>query len=201
MASIVGKNGQVTTLEIDDGLVRRASESLREAGFGNVEVIHADGSAGHPDNAPYDRIILTAAAADIAPVWHEQLSPDGRLVLPLELWPGLQICVAFELAEDCLEGLAANWCGFVRLQGGAGFEDSENADEGLRKPSEQGRSYSESTLEARLRALRTVSMSTSLPFPEWFGIRAYPQEVGHEPVEGEVSVDRPSHRFIIEARQ
>lgn len=198
MANIVGKKGRVSTLEIDEELVRRARRSLDEAGFERVEIVHADGSEGYPESAPYDRIILTAAAADIAPAWHEQLSPDGRLVLPLELWSGLQVCVAFELAGDHLEGVAAQWCGFVRLQGRSSFDDAEHAGESVGKQAQRGRTFSESTLEARLRALRTVSMSTSLPFPEWFGIRAYPQEVSHEPGESEVCIDRPSYQFIIE---
>ena len=44
-----------------------------------------DGGYGHPDAAPYDRIILTVGAWDIAPAWWEQLKPDGRLLLPLDI--------------------------------------------------------------------------------------------------------------------
>lgn len=198
LASIVGKKGRVSTLEVDNELACRVRESLDKAGFTGVEVAHADGSAGHPENAPYDRIILTAAAADMAPAWHEQLSPGRRLVLPLELWPSLQVCVAFELAGDHLEGVAAHWCGFVRLQGRSSFDYAERAGESVENQARRGRTFSESTLEARLRAIRTVSMSTSLPFSEWFEIRAYPQEVSHEPGESEVCIDRPSYRFIIE---
>ncbi len=201
MAEIVGKKGQVSTVEIDAGLARRTRERLDAAGFGGVEVVQADGREGYPEHAPYDRIILTAAASDIAPVFYEQLSSDGRLVLPLELWSGLQVCVAFELTDDHLQGVAAHWCGFVRLHAGSGSESEENdPGESSDEHSRQSRGYPEITLEARLRALRTVSMTTRLPFPEWFGLRAYPHGADYEPREGEVAIDRPCHRFIIEHR-
>jgi len=44
-----------------------------------------DGMEGHAANAPYDRIILTVGAWEIAPAWMEQMQPDGRLLLPLSL--------------------------------------------------------------------------------------------------------------------
>ena len=61
----------VVTVEIDETLTRRARESLA-AGFETtesrrVEVVHGDGGVGYHDEAPYDRIIITAGAPDIAP--------------------------------------------------------------------------------------------------------------------------------------
>lgn len=52
-----------------------------------MEVVHGDGDGGvgYHDEAPYDRIIITAGALDIAPAWREQLRADGRLVLSLEI--------------------------------------------------------------------------------------------------------------------
>ncbi|MCP4518606.1 MAG: methyltransferase domain-containing protein, partial [Delftia sp.] len=83
MAHIVGETGQVATIDIDQDLAQTAREHLAAAGMSRVKVICADGGYGYPDAAPYDRIILTVAAPDIAPAWWEQMAPQGRLVLPL----------------------------------------------------------------------------------------------------------------------
>src|SRR5512145_786275 len=78
MAHIVGERGQVTTIDIDADLVADARQHLDAAGCQRVRVVHADGGFGHPEGAPYDRIILTVSAGDLAPAWCEQLGPAGR---------------------------------------------------------------------------------------------------------------------------
>src|SRR5215204_4057723 len=81
LAELVGGSGAVTTVDIDADLVEQAGRNLDAAGVGGVDVVRGDGSAGGvdvvrgdgsagwPDAAPYDRIILTAAARDLAPAW------------------------------------------------------------------------------------------------------------------------------------
>ncbi len=85
MAHIVGTTGSVVTMDIDEDIVSGARVHLQRAGYERVRVVLADGAFGCPDDAPYDRIILTTSAADIAPAWREQLKPGGRLVLPFKL--------------------------------------------------------------------------------------------------------------------
>src|SRR5262245_59188187 len=58
MARLVGETGKVTTVDIDEDIAARARKRLTEAGFGQVEVICADGGYGYEDSAPYDRIIV-----------------------------------------------------------------------------------------------------------------------------------------------
>lgn len=183
MAHLVGEEGHVVTVEIEETLAQRARESLVEAGFGSVEVMHADGGMGHAERAPYDRIIVTAAAPDIAPSWREQLTTGGRLVLPLELWPGLQVCAAFEPAGDHLVSVSGAWCGFLCMGGefAAPEETVERSGE---------RTASGTTLEARLRGLRDASLASGLPFPEWFRMRAYPRESGYVPDSEELIVEK-----------
>jgi protein-L-isoaspartate(D-aspartate) O-methyltransferase len=82
MAHIVGNTGQVVTIDIDQDLVIRAREYVSAAGFSRVEVVCGDGGLGYPSAAPYDRVILTVGAWDIAPAWREQLKPTGRLDQP-----------------------------------------------------------------------------------------------------------------------
>ena len=69
MSAIVGSAGQVVSVDIDPELADRARSALRAAGYDRVGVRCADGGYGDPDGAPYDRIIVTAGAWDIAPAW------------------------------------------------------------------------------------------------------------------------------------
>ncbi|HBY95779.1 MAG: methyltransferase, FxLD system [Ardenticatenaceae bacterium] len=116
MAHIVGDEGQVVTVDIDDDLVAGAREHLAAAGLDRVRVVRGDGGFGYPAAAPYDRIILTVGAGDVAPAWREQLSAGGRLVLPLSL-KGPQKAVAFEPVDRHLASVSVRDCGFMRLRG------------------------------------------------------------------------------------
>jgi len=116
MAHIVGQTGQVVTVDIEDDLVAAARAHLAAAGFEQVRVVCGDGGLGYPDDAPYDRIILTVGASDITPGWREQLRSGGRLLLPLSI-KGPQMCVAFERADGHLESVSIEECGFMMLRG------------------------------------------------------------------------------------
>src|SRR5438105_1593017 len=118
LAHLVGDGGRVVTLDIDEDLVLAAREHLLEAGFGQVEVVQADGALGYPAEQTYDRIMLTVASGDIAPAWREQLArPLGRLVMPLAL-RGLQRCVVFTADdEDHLVCRSLRGCSFIDLRG------------------------------------------------------------------------------------
>jgi len=116
MAHIVGQTGRVVTMDIDDDLVAAARAHLWAAGLEQVRVVCGDGGLGYPDDAPYDRIILTVGASDIAPGWIEQLRCGGRLLLPLSI-NGPQVCVAFVRADSHLESVSIKECGFMMLRG------------------------------------------------------------------------------------
>jgi protein-L-isoaspartate(D-aspartate) O-methyltransferase len=122
MAHIVGASGSVDTIDIDDELIRRARASLVTAGYPAVRASCADGGYGDPDRAPFDRIIVTAGAWDVAPAWLDQLAPGGRLVLPLAV-RGIQLSVALERCGEHWAAASAFRCGFVRMAGA--FADPE----------------------------------------------------------------------------
>ena len=73
---------QVYTIEIVEGLAKRAEKCLKELGYPNVFVRFGDGFFGWPDVAPFDAIIGTAAAGRIPEPLLEQLKPGGRMILP-----------------------------------------------------------------------------------------------------------------------
>ncbi|MEJ2592821.1 MAG: protein-L-isoaspartate(D-aspartate) O-methyltransferase [Candidatus Thiodiazotropha sp.] len=75
--------GRVYTIEVIEALSLRASQTLRRLGYGNVECRCGDGYHGWPEHAPYDGILVTAAAPHIPPPLVEQLKPGARLVIPV----------------------------------------------------------------------------------------------------------------------
>ncbi len=74
---------QVYGVEIVPELVAAAQRALAGEGYRNVEIRCGDGALGWPEHAPYDAIIVTAAAAKIPPPLIGQLKPGGRMILPL----------------------------------------------------------------------------------------------------------------------
>ena len=74
---------EVYSIERIGHLSRSAAEALRKAKVRNVHLRCADGRAGWPEAAPFEAIVVTAAARNIAPAWLEQLADGGVLVTPL----------------------------------------------------------------------------------------------------------------------
>jgi hypothetical protein len=82
-------------------------------------VIVGDGRSGWSQNAPYDRIIVTASSLDVPRMWRNQLKDGGLVVLPLRLTDSLpfrQIVVAFRREEDRLVSQSVLRGGFMRLR-------------------------------------------------------------------------------------
>jgi protein-L-isoaspartate(D-aspartate) O-methyltransferase len=73
----------VVALERDGELASRCKATLARLEIANAEVHHADGNAGWPEGAPYDVIIVSAAAESIPPLLLDQLAEGGRLVIPV----------------------------------------------------------------------------------------------------------------------
>jgi protein-L-isoaspartate(D-aspartate) O-methyltransferase len=79
---------KVITVEREPALAEHAAATLRRLGFTNVEVAVADGSLGWPSEAPYDIILVAAAARGVPPALVEQLAEGGRMVIPVAVSSG-----------------------------------------------------------------------------------------------------------------
>ena len=74
---------KVYAIEIIPELVASANRAIADLGIDNVELICADGRKGWPPGAPYDGIVVAAAAEEVPPALVEQLREGGRLVIPV----------------------------------------------------------------------------------------------------------------------
>ncbi|ANY05459.1 methyltransferase domain-containing protein [Pseudonocardia sp. HH130630-07] len=126
LAHVVGPAGSVTTVDIDADLVDGTRDNLAAAGVQGVTAVVGDGAGGYPAAAPYDRIELTVGSTGVRPEWVTQLTPDGRLLLPLTV-RGSQLSVAFDrTGPDRLVSASVRSCAFVRLRG-AGADPGADA--------------------------------------------------------------------------
>jgi protein-L-isoaspartate(D-aspartate) O-methyltransferase len=100
-AAILGRLcGRVISVELLPELAARARGVLAALQIGNVEVRVGDGSLGLPEDGPFDRIIVTAAAVQIPPALVAQLRPGGRMVIPVGAAEGVQHIHLLEKGMD-----------------------------------------------------------------------------------------------------
>lgn len=74
---------EVYTIERIEGLASKARDLLKELGYDNVHVRHSDGTLGWPEEAPFDGIVVTAAAPEPPDALKQQLKIGGHLVIPV----------------------------------------------------------------------------------------------------------------------
>jgi protein-L-isoaspartate(D-aspartate) O-methyltransferase len=117
LAEIVAK---VYSIEVVPELGRSAAERLAELGYANVELRVGDGYAGWPEKAPFDAIVVTAAAPDIPGALVEQLKRGGRMVIPVgERWGAQELMLVSKRADGGVERRNVLPVRFVPLVHGA----------------------------------------------------------------------------------
>jgi protein-L-isoaspartate(D-aspartate) O-methyltransferase len=111
----------VVSLERHPELAETARERLSRLGYSNVEVIAADGTLGYPELAPYDVVMVSAAAPHVPPALVDQLAEHGRLVIPVGVRQSQNLVLVRKtpagIQTSRLEG-----CAFVPLIGAEGFQ-------------------------------------------------------------------------------
>ena len=120
-AAVLAELGaEVHTIERIPELAERAKANLEAAGYGSVEVHVGDGSLGLPEHAPYNAIVVAAAAPEIPASLYEQLVAGGRLVVPVGGPEGqrLEVIVRSPEGPAVMKSVP---CRFVPLLGAEGF--------------------------------------------------------------------------------
>jgi protein-L-isoaspartate(D-aspartate) O-methyltransferase len=97
LSSLVAR---VYSIEIVEELARSADAVLHELGYNNVLVRAGDGYAGWPEHAPFDGIIVTAAAEELPPPLLQQLKPGGKLIIPVGETHGYQELLLIEVDSN-----------------------------------------------------------------------------------------------------
>ena len=116
------KWGHVYTVEVVDELVTLARKNIEKAGYNDrVTIIHGDGSEGYAEMAPYDRILVTAAAPDVPKPLIEQLKDGGALVIPVGEVGFYQTLLRLMKKDGKIEKEDLGGVAFVPLVGKHGF--------------------------------------------------------------------------------
>jgi len=113
LAAITGSPSRVYSVDVAPEFVKQARSNLEAQGTVGITLEAADGWFGWPAGAPYDSIIVTACAHDIAPAWFDQLKDGGRIVVP---WGAYRL-MTFVKKGETLELLSHQFCGFMRMRG------------------------------------------------------------------------------------
>jgi protein-L-isoaspartate(D-aspartate) O-methyltransferase len=108
-------SGRVWTIERLAALADQASRRLADLGYDNVHVITGDGSLGWPAAAPYDAIVVAAAARSVPPALLAQLGDGGRLLIPVARFFGVQELIRIRRDGDRFTEAALAAVSFVPL--------------------------------------------------------------------------------------
>ncbi len=110
-------SGSVFTVELIPELSRAAQQRLGEMGYTNINYLIGDGSTGWPEEAPFDRIMVTAAAGSLPSELVDQLAPGGRMVVPVGM-PGDQVLLLVHKdSDDSIREEKIERVSFVELKG------------------------------------------------------------------------------------
>ena len=117
------KWGHVYTVEIVAELADFARKNIEDAGYGDrVTVICGDGTEGYPGEAPYDRILVTAAAPDVPKPLVQQLKTGGVLVIPIGGLYLYQTLIRVRKRDDRITEENLGGVAFVPLVGKHGYK-------------------------------------------------------------------------------
>jgi len=123
VAALLGMLGDtVYAVELVEELAERADQTIRRLALTNVHIIAGDGSLGYPEVAPYDRILISAAAPTIPVPLAEQLAEGGRMIAPVG-GRSVQTCEIRTKQDGKMHVERDTDCVFVPLLGEHGWKD------------------------------------------------------------------------------
>lgn len=114
-------SAEVWTIERHADLAQRAQKILRALGYSNVHVVYGDGSRGLLERAPFDKILVAAAAPSIPQVLIYQLADGGKLLLPVGTRQEQQLQLVQKFGDQ-ISVKSEQACRFVPLVGEHGWE-------------------------------------------------------------------------------
>jgi protein-L-isoaspartate(D-aspartate) O-methyltransferase len=124
---------EVYTIERLAGLAESARRRLADLGYGNVHVLHGDGTLGWPEHAPYNAIVVTAGGPKVPPPLLDQLAVGGRLVMPVGSASRFQrLVLVTRKAVDGYDYEDLEEVAFVPLIGAEGWPESEPPADSVR---------------------------------------------------------------------
>jgi protein-L-isoaspartate(D-aspartate) O-methyltransferase len=116
------QRGHVYAVERVRSLIEFATSNLSRCSYSDrVTIIEGDGTLGYPVEAPYDRILVTAAAPNIPPPLKMQLKDGGRMVMPVGEAYSIQELIVIERSGDDYKESTYGGCVFVPLFGQYGW--------------------------------------------------------------------------------
>jgi len=125
-AALIGElAASVVTIERLPELARSACTVLQSLGYDNITVVVGDGNEGYPPQAPYDVIVVAAAASELPPKLVEQLADGGRMVIPVGS-RRVQTLTLVEKVESRLFKAYLCECVFVPFIGQSGWPEEES---------------------------------------------------------------------------
>ena len=112
---------EIWTIERHEELAVKAREILARLGYGNAHVVHGDGTLGLPEQAPFDKILVAAAAPQIPESLIAQLADGGRMVVPVGTRAEQQVHVVSKVGDEIVV-TTHEMCRFVPLVGAEGWQ-------------------------------------------------------------------------------
>jgi protein-L-isoaspartate(D-aspartate) O-methyltransferase len=124
-AAVIGRiAAEVIAIERHAVLARLAAARMERLGYANVRIVEGDGSAGLPDEAPFDAILVAASGSHVPDVLRRQLAADGALVMPVGAPGGIQQLVKVtRTGDDIFETENLGAVRFVPLIGEEGWRE------------------------------------------------------------------------------
>ena len=118
--------GEVISVERHPSIADQARTNLERVGISNVEVLLGDGWLGWSERAPYEAVIVSAAATEVPTALGEQLVSGGRLVIPLHVGVGDEVVLFIKHGDALVRARLLTPARFVPLVPGTPDEDQSN---------------------------------------------------------------------------